>query len=133
MTTKISFGGVEVLEFSLDLGMDVVPSIGSYPLGLGERLSTFHFDTLDEYEAYRSSETSPDLTGRKYRSDPLKEADRIALFHSFHESPHTMKDQRHKGNEKGKHELSDLNKELKHIRESRHRSVLASSHWRRHI
>lgn len=122
LTTKISFGSIEMIEFSLNLGLDAVPSIGSYPLGLGEETSTFHFDTIDEYEAYRSS-GSEMVTGRKYRSDPIEEAERIALFHSYHESTSSKDQMQSRASEKGKHELSDLNKELKHIRESRNRSV----------
>lgn len=122
-TSRITFGGVDVVEFSLDLGMDTVPSIGSYPLGLGREMSSCHFDSVDAYESQRASLQSA-FAGKKYSSLPVSEADRMILFHTSHDGHDANKDQLGKSHDKNRHELSDLNKELKHIRESRNRSVI---------
>ena len=50
-TVLVSFGPAEVIEFTLELGVTVVPASGSHPLGLGYPISTRVFPTLDEYEA----------------------------------------------------------------------------------
>jgi hypothetical protein len=124
----ITFGSIEVLVFTLDLGYDVIPSTGFYPLGLGTCVSRKTYTSIDMFEAETTTKvtkgSNSEVSIPKGKYQPLGEAERMELFfHTGYCTESTRMSTSPHENDLQKHMLADINKDIRLIRDARNSTV----------